>query len=170
MTADTSTLDDISPTPPQRWGRRLGAVVLFVVVLAGAAGFFGVHSRTVTTAGSGYSVQVVYPQVARAGLDTPWRVRVHHDGGLPGQITLAVTADYLRMFDTQGFYPDASEVTNDGRFVYFTFGTKTGSEDFMVDADFYIQPASQIGKHATVQLIIDRKVVTETSIHTWLVP
>jgi hypothetical protein len=171
--SDRSTIDDIrwpSAGPPPAWGRRIATAVLAVIVVLGACGFLGVRSRTVTTSSDGYTLTVTYPQVARAGLDVPWRARVHHPGGFPQQIILAVSTDYFRMFETQGFFPDADSATNDGTFVYFTFDTQPGSEDFLVDYDAYIQPASQIGKSAMVELFVAGNLVAKTSLHTWLVP
>jgi hypothetical protein len=172
VAVDDSTLQDVlrgHEGPPARWGRRVGTVVLLLVVVAGALGVFGVHSRTVSTTSNGYTLSVTYPQVARAGLDVPWRARIHHTGGFPAKITLAVTSDYFRMFETQGFFPDADSTTNDGHFVYFSFVTPPG-DDFVVDYDAYIQPSSQIGKSATVQLLVAGKVMARTSLRTWLVP
>jgi hypothetical protein len=167
-----STTEDIrsAERPSARWWRGLGIIVMFVVVVLGAAGFFGVRSRTTSVSSDGYTMTVTYPQSARAGLDVPWRVHVHHAGGFPAKITLAVTTAYFRIFETQGFYPDADSATNDGKFVYFDFDTQPGSDDFLVDYDAYIQPASQLGRSATVKLIIGGKVVTTASLHTWLVP
>jgi hypothetical protein len=167
-----STLADVrraADGPVPRWGRRLGIVVLLVVVLAGALGFLGVRTRTVHATANGYTLSVTYPQIARAGLDIAWRAHVHHAGGFSGDITIAVSTDYFRMFETQGFYPDADSSTNDGHFVYFNF-TKPPGDDFLVDYDAYIQPSSQLGKPATVKLLIGNKLKVQTSLHTWLVP
>lgn len=167
-----STLDDIRRVedgPAPRWGHRVGVAVLSLVVLSGALGVFGVHSGTTTADHDGYRLSVTYPQVARAGLDVPLRVRVHHDGGFSSDITLAITADYFRMFETQGFFPNADKTTGDGRFVYLTF-TKPAGEDFLLDYDAYIQPSSQLGKAATMRLIISGTVVAETSFRTVLAP
>jgi hypothetical protein len=172
MVTGDSTTRDVRPArdgPSTQWGRRSGTVMLFLVVLAGACGLFGVRSRTVIADSGGWRLRITYPQVARAGLDVPFRVTVHHPGGLPPKITVAVSTDYFRMFETQGFFPDADSVTNDGRFVYFTFGTPDGDR-FVVDYDAYIQPASQIGKPATVKVIAAGRDVASTSLHTWLVP
>jgi hypothetical protein len=173
MPTDTWTAADVRRAeegPPPMWGRRLGTSLLLIIVLLGAVGVLGVHSRTITTSGSGWRMSVTYPQTARAGLDVPWRVRVHHPGGLPDKLTLAVSADYFRMFETQGFFPDADSETNDGKYVYFTFDTSAGSDDFLVDYDAYIQPSAQIGKSGTVELIIGKSVVAKASLHTWLAP
>jgi hypothetical protein len=166
-------MEDVRPVDrgaAARWARRAGIAVLLVIVLLGAIGFFGVRSRTTTTTSHGYTMSVTYPQAARAGLDVPWRVRVHRDGGLPNQLTLAVSTDYFRMFETQGFYPNADSSSNDGTFVYFIFDTHAGSEDFVVDYDAYIQPAAQLGKSATVELLVGKRVVAKATLRTWLVP
>jgi hypothetical protein len=167
-----STLRDVRRAgagPPSRWVQRTGLTVLLLIVVAGAVGVFGVHSRTTTTRSGGYELSVTYPQTARAGLDVPWRVHVHHDSGFNSAITLAVSTDYWRMFETQGFFPDADSSTNDGRFVYLNFQNPRGT-DFVLDYDAYIQPAAQIGKSATVKLIVHGTVVAEATLHTWLVP
>jgi hypothetical protein len=144
-------------------------VLLTGLVVAGALGVFGVHSSTVRTSSNGYDLSVTYPKVARAGLDVPWRAHVHNDAGLPDQFTIAISSDYFRMFETQGFYPTADSMSNDGRFVSFHFVGAQGA-DFVLEYDAYIQPASQVGKSATVELIVDGQVVAQASIKTWLVP
>jgi hypothetical protein len=168
-----STLDDVRPVEKgsaAQWGRGVGIAALLVVVVLGATGFFGVRSRTTTVASDGYSMSVTYPQSARAGLDVPWRVRIHHPGGFPKQITLAVTRSYFHMFETQGWYPDADSASSDGTFIYFVFDTQPGSDDFVVDYDTYIQPGSQLGKSADVKLIIAGRLITTASLRTWLLP
>ncbi len=168
-----STLVDVAPAsagPHSHWGRRTGVAVLLVVVVLGALGVFGVHSRTTTRSSNGYTLSVTYPQVARAGLDVPWRARVHRAGGVNSDITLAVSSAYFRMFETQGFYPDPDSATNDGDYVYMHFTGLRPGRDFVLEYDAYIQPASQIGKSATVRLLVGGREVARTTFHTWLVP
>lgn len=155
--------------PAPQWGRRVGVTVLFVVVAIGALGGFGVRSRTVGAEQNGYTLHVTYPQTARAGLDVPWRARVHHDGGFATDLTLAISTDYFRMFETQGFYPDADSAANDGRFVYLTF-TKPPGDEFVLDYDAYIQPGSQLGKSATVEVLVAGAVMVRATLRTWLLP
>ncbi|PZS34638.1 MAG: hypothetical protein DLM58_05420 [Pseudonocardiales bacterium] len=168
-----SMLDDVRPAsagPPSRTGSRIGIVILAVVVLLGATGALGVHSRTSRHTSNGYTLSVTYAQVARSGLDAPWRVRVHRDGGVNSDITLAVTSDYFRMFETQGFYPTPDSTTNDGDYVYMGFTKLMPGRDFVLDYDAYIQPASQIGKSGIVRLLVKGREMARTSFHTWLVP
>lgn len=167
-----STLDDVRRAGERsaaRWARRLGVSLLVVVVAVGAVGGFGVRSDTVNADGDGYTLSVTYPRIARAGLDAPWQVRVHHLGGFSSDLTLAISAHYFRMFETQGFFPDPDSATNDGSFVYLTF-TKPRGDDFVLDYDAYLQPASQVGKSAVVKLLLEDTVVAQTDLRTWLVP
>jgi hypothetical protein len=169
-----SLLSDVrrgAPSAAAVWARRGGLTLLLAIVLLGAIGFFGVHSRTVEATGEdGYTLTVTYPQVARAGLDVPWRAEVRHPGGVDQDVTLAISTDYFRMFETQGFYPDAADATNDGSFVYFTFDKPPAGHDFLVDYDAYIQPSAQLGKPAIVKLIISGHEVARVHLRTWLAP
>lgn len=171
-TPEMSTLHDVRPValgpPVQKW-RRIGIVLLVAVVGAGATGYLGVHSSSTSVQKSGWTLTVTYPQVARAGLDVPWRVSVQSPGDLPATITLAISTNYFRMFETQGFFPTPSAMTDDGAFAYLTFATQPGN-DFVVDYDAYIQPAQQIGKSGTVELIVHGAVEAQRSFRTWLLP
>jgi hypothetical protein len=160
---------DTAEGPAPQWGRRIGVAVLFVIVVLGGLGLFGVRSRTVETSSSGYTLRVVYPQVARSGLDVPVRVEVQHAGGFGKALTVAITSDYLRMFETQGWYPTPDHVGSDGQFEYMTFDNPVG-DTFVLDYDAYIQPSAQIGKSATVEVIAGHVVVAHADLKTWLLP
>ena len=168
-----SLLEDVrrsTTRPIARWGRRAGLTALLLVVLLGAFGFLGVRTGAQSASSQGYTLEVVYPKVARAGLDVQWTARVHRADRNLDDVTLAITTDYFRMFETQGFYPDASDSTNDGQFVYFTFSKPPAGHDFVLDFDAYIQPSSQIGKSAEVKLIMGGQEITSTTIRTVLMP
>lgn len=167
-----STLADVRPASAgaaPRWGRRIGTVVLLLVVIAGAAGLFGVRSDTATVTQNGYTLTVVYPKVARAGLDAPWRVHVHHPGGFSDDITISVTLDYFRMWESQGFFPDPDSASNDGKYYDMQF-SKPDGDDFQVDYDAYIQPTAQFGKGGHVRVFVGKNLVAQLAIHTWLAP
>jgi hypothetical protein len=169
-----STLADVrgaAEGPLNPWPHRIGLLVLFVVVVLGATGLLGVRSGTTSAHDNGYTLSVVYPHVSRAGLDSPFRIRVHADNGtIPGDITLGISEPWFRLFETQGFFPDADSSTNDGQFVYLTFSQPGPGHDFLLEYDAYIQPAAQLGKSATIVLQIDGHEVARTSLKTWLAP
>lgn len=155
---------------PRAWPRRVTIAVLLLIVVAGATGFLGTHTRTASASADGYRLTLTYAWVARPGLDVPWRVQVHCPGGCRDDITLAVSAEYFRIFETQGFSPNVDQSTSDGKFVYLTFSAPPAGHDFGVDYDAYIQPGSHTGAPATVRLIVQSRLITELHVHTWLVP
>jgi hypothetical protein len=170
-----STLADVAPPRPRRRaraGRRAVLGLLAVVVAAGAVGALGVHTGSAEASSpDGWRLKVWYPHIARAGLDVNFRVQVHHDGGFGSDdITLALSRRYFDIFETQGFHPDADKATSDGRYIYLSFSPPDAGDDFTVDYDAYIQPASQVGRHAELSLMDHQNKRLTVNFHTWLVP
>lgn len=156
MELPRSTIEGVESATQARaavWWRRAFLAALLVIVLAGATGFLGDTTATTRASGGGYDLQLTYATTARAGLDVPWEVTVRHTGGFPGKaLTLAVTGDYFDIYETQGFHPDASASTRDGRTLYLTFDPPPG-DTFVVAYDAYVQPSSQVGRGGTVAVI-----------------
>jgi hypothetical protein len=154
-------------------GRRIALSLMALAVLVGATGFLGVKARTLRSSAFGYTMTLTYPQIARPGLDIPWRLTLHHAGGFDQKqnITVAVSNRYWDIFEFQGLHPEPSDETADSDFVYLTFEPPPpGSDAFSVSLDTYVQPASQIGRHAVTAVIIGGQRVTQVSYTTWLVP
>ena len=143
--------------------------LLTVIVVAGAAGLFGVRSSGATASGGGWTVSVTYASVARAGLDVPWAVEVRREGGFTGPITLAVTADYFDIYEEQGLDPAPATETADGDRLYWTFDPPPG-DTLSVDFDAYIQPSSQLGAAGEVAVLDGGAEVVSVPFRTWLVP
>jgi hypothetical protein len=173
--ARASTLSDVGGTDAARRGRpwRMVALgVLCLVVALGAVGAFGVRSRSVSATASGYQLSLTYPWVARAGLDVPWRVTVRRPGGFQGRksVTLAVTADYFDIFETQGFHPEPTSETRDADRLYLTFALPRSGEVFVADFDTYVQPSAQLGRRARVAVLEGPVERVGLGFTTWLVP
>jgi hypothetical protein len=172
IATEGDTLNDVLRTPPGRaatWGRRGFMSAVAALVLAGATGLLGVHTSTVSATGSDYSMSVQYPAIARAGLDTTFQVTVTHPGGFSKPIVLQISKDYFDMFETQGFFPDASSATRDASNLTLTFAPPTG-DTFTMYYDAYIQPSSQRGHSATVSLLVGGSAVASAHLVTRLVP
>jgi hypothetical protein len=170
--SDDSTLGDVRPVergPRPTAVRRLLVALLTAIVVAGAAGLFGVRSSEATASNAGWTVSVTYAAVARAGLDVPWKVTVHRDGGFTGPVTLAVTADYFDIFESQGLDPEPSSETSDGDRLFWTFDPPPGDQ-LSVDFDAYIQPSSQLGASGEVAVLNAGVPVVSVPFRTWLVP
>jgi hypothetical protein len=169
---DDSMLADIRDSDAMwrgRAGRRVAVGALTVLLTLGLTGALGVHTSEVTASEGGYQVTVEYPRVARAGLDIRWRVSVRHPGGFDQPVTIATTADYFDIMETQGFLPGPQDETSTGRSVYQTYAPPAG-ELFQVTYDGYIQPASQLGRRATTMLVVDGRQLARVDYRSWLLP
>lgn len=151
-----STLADFETTREgvrSLWIRRAFLTLLLTVTLAGLAGLLGVRSTTSTHTELGWTLTLEHASVARAGLDVPWEVTVHRRGGFDGPVTLAVTGDYLDIFETQAFHPEPAASRRDAQLLYLEFEPPPAGEELVVAYDAYIQPASQIGADGSVSVI-----------------
>lgn len=169
---DDSTLGDVRPVeqgPRPTLVRRVLVALLTAIVVAGAAGLFGVRSSEATASADGWTVSVTYASVARAGLDVPWQVVVRREGGFTGPVVVAVTADYFDIYEEQGLDPAPATETADGERLYWTFEPPPGDE-LTVDFDAYIQPASQLGASGEVAVLEGGAEVVTVPFRTWLVP
>lgn len=168
-TATTSGLPE-SRLRAAVWGRRLGVAVLTLIVAADLVGALGVHTSTQAASGAdGYHLSLDYPGIARPGLDVVWRARVDHPGGFDAPITLAITGDYLSIYETQGFHPKPSAETRDGHDLLLTFDPPP-HDTFVLDYDAYIQPSSQAGRTARVGVVVADSEVVGVTYKTRLVP
>jgi hypothetical protein len=143
--------------------------LMTLVLLAAAITLLGVHSSRASTESAGYEVQVVYPRIARAGLDVPWEVTVRHPGGFGSTVRLAVQAHYFDLFETQGFRPEPSDETREGDTWYLTFAAPPG-DTFRVYFDGYVQPGSQRGRGGWVGVVDHGQLLARTGFSTWLWP
>jgi hypothetical protein len=169
--SESSTLVDLrdAENPAATWTRRVWILLLAALVAVAATGFLGVRTGTVTNSAGGYDLTLRYPEVARAGLDTRWQVRVRHPGGFGKTVELVVTADYFDVFETQGLWPEPSAETRGARYLHWTFDPPAG-DTLVVDYDAYIQPASQVGRDGTVAVVVDGRPVVSVHFDTRLMP
>lgn len=155
--------------PASVWARRAMLAAMGLVLLAALLTALGVHSSRASTEAGGYRIDVVYPRVARAGLDVPWEVTVTHSGGFGKDLELAVDAHYFDLYESQGFRPEPSDETRAGDTWYLTFAAPPG-DSFRVYFDGYIQPGSQRGRGGWVAVVDGGRQVARTEFSTWLWP
>ena len=152
------------------WLRRGAITLLVLVVVAGATGWLGVRSATVTDSGDGWQLSVEYPMVARAGLDTPWTVTVESAEPIAGEVTVAVTTEWFSLFETQGLSPAPVAETSDDTMTYFVLNPPPSGTTLTLDYDAYVQPAAQLGESAEVWLVVDGERVATVDYRTWVLP
>lgn len=152
------------------WVRRGFLTLLLAFVVAGLMGVLGVRTQTVVHRESGWTLQLEHASVARAGLDVPWEVTVFRSGGFDGPITLAVTGEYLDIFESQAFHPEPSASRRDAQLLYLEFEPPPAGERFVVAYDAYIQPASQVGADGSVSVLDGGVAVATVEFRTSLLP
>jgi hypothetical protein len=150
--------------------RRSGLILLWAIVIAGATGLLGVHSRDVSSSGQGYRATLSYPAIARAGWDVPWHLVVTAPGGFgDSDVTIAVSRSFFDIYETQGFHPEPDAETSDADYVYLRFSPPP-SDTLVIDYDAYIQPTAQRGRRASLVLITDGQQRLRLSWRTFLLP
>lgn len=167
-----STLEGLEGVRSDRraeWSRRAFLALLVLVLVAGVSGRLGVRTERREASEGSWTVGLTYAAVARAGLDVPFEVTVHREGGFDGPVTLALTGDYLDIFETQGFTPEPSATTRGVDRVYLEFDPPSGST-LVVAYDAYIQPSSQVGADGTVGVYDGGRVQAAVSFRTLLLP
>lgn len=169
--ATTSTLDRLGEaiSPGTLWARRGVVALLALGILAGVLGLLGVTTREVRAESGGYELEVTYPRIARAGLDTPWQLRITRAGGLPDEVEVAITGEYTDIFESQGMWPDATEMTRDGQRLMLTFVAPEG-DTLVVDFDLYVQFSSQVGRDATISVVEGGRDMVSVAYTTTLLP
>lgn len=167
----TPTIPDLPAASPTGavWGRRAGVAGLALVVIADLVGVLGVHTDTRSASGDGYRLSLLYPAIARPGLDVRWEARVEHPGGFDHPITLALTGDYYSIFEDQGYHPEPASETRTGRELLLTF-TPPHGDTFVVDYDAYVQPASEVGRDGRLTLRVGGRPTASVDFRTFLWP
>lgn len=171
-----STLEgvDFDPATGRRavWARRAFIALLAVIVAVGLLDLLGVRSRTVRaqSADGTETVEVYYAQVARAGLDVPFRITVHRDGGFNGQVVLAVSSDYLDLFDRSDVDPTPASATATEDSSVWRFEAPPG-DTLQVAFDMQVQGGRHWGRKGTVAVLDDNgSPIVQVGFKTWLSP
>jgi hypothetical protein len=153
-----------------RQGRRVAIAALWLIVIAGGVGLFGVHSPTVSASRDGVEASLTYAGIARAGWDVPWHLVISKDGGFgTGSVTVAVSRSFFDIYETQGFHPSPESETSDDHYVYLEFAPPPG-DTLVIDYDAYIQPTAQIGRTSDLKVITDGVERVSVRWHTFLFP
>lgn len=146
---------DIRDHPGVGRARRIGQGV-FVVALAaflGVAflGAYGVRSTTVRASGGGYDLAVHHGTTSRPALATPFDITVRRAGGFDGPVTLAVTAEYFRLWDENGLFPEPADESVEDGWLVWEYDPPEG-EVLSITYDARIEPAAQSGRKGRVEV------------------
>ena len=119
---------------------------------------YGVDTATVRAEGGGYALEVSYPSVSRPALASPFEITVTRPGGFDGPVTLAISREYLKMWDENGLIPAPAAETTHGEWVHWEFDPPDGTE-LTVFYDARIEPGAQSGQTGKVAVVEDGPVV-----------
>jgi hypothetical protein len=147
-------------------------LLLALVVTAGLLEVFGVRSRSVSAASADQqvSLELHYAHVARAGLSVPFEVTVHRQGGFDQKIVLAVSNDYLGIFDQNAKSPEPVEETGSDREIEWRFDPPEG-ETFTFSLDARVQGSRHWGRSGLVRLLDEAgSQLAQVKFKTWLAP
>ncbi len=144
----------------RRWLYRATTTLLCLLVglavldAMGVTAVYGVKARTVSADGGGYRLEVRYPVVARPALAAPFDIALGREGGFDGPVTLAVTSDYLAIWDANGLDPEPSSSITDEQRLLWEFEPE--GDTLVVSFDARIEPGVQWGRAGRVEVLDDR--------------
>lgn len=167
---------DLAPAPDAgargAWVRRGFLAVLATVVGLALFGWLGVRSRSTRaqSADGSLAIEVTYAQVARAGLDVPFRVKVTRPGGFAGQVSVRVSSAYLELFDVGGVHPEASGGSSTPVSAAWEFDRPRGPA-FEFSLDMQVQGGKHFGRSGLV-VVRDHGdgATARATFKTWLAP
>ncbi|CAN5696234.1 MAG: hypothetical protein ACR2HP_07790 [Ilumatobacteraceae bacterium] len=176
----TSTIDQLVTAPPPQLARLRALHLVTTMVLAALLGLgvldlfgvlpvYGVEVERVSAAGGGYELEVLYSTVSRPALATPFEITVTRPGGFDAPIELALSQQYLTLFDENGLSPAPSAETSLGPFVLWEFDPPEG-DTLTVYFDARIEPQLQLGVTGEVAVIEDGAPVVQVEFHTAIRP
>jgi hypothetical protein len=176
----TSTTDDLGTAGRTEVNRLRAlhvvttAVLIGLMVLGVLDGFgvlpvYGVDTGRVSASGGGYDLEVLYGTVSRPALATPLQIEVRRAGGFDGPVELALTQQYLTLFDENGLSPAPAAETSFGPYVLWEFDPPEG-ETLTVYFDARIEPQLQRGRTGEVAVIEDGEPVVAVQFETELRP
>ena len=152
----SSTTSGVGPDPGigarAAWARRGFIAFLAIVVLVGLLDLLGVKSRTVDASSpdGAITLDVHYAQIARAGLDVPFRITVERPGGFDQDMTVAVSSDVPRPLRPQSSLdPDASVGDGNRRHVIWQFDPPPG-DTLEISVDMQVQGGRHWGRTGAV--------------------
>ena len=135
-----------------------------VVDAANVVDVWGVDTATVEEVGpGGLRLAVRHPTVTRPALASPFEIVVEQPGGFDAQeVEIAVSVDYLTLWDVNGVFPSPKDERSDGDRVVWTFDAPEGSV-LRVVYEARIEPGVQLESRAGAVSVLDEGGVAEVT-------
>lgn len=162
----------------RRLSYAIGTLLVSIIVIAGAVddaadvGIFGVTTgtRSAVTADGEMTVTVRYPTATRPAMASPFDIEIEKAGGFNERIQVAVSWDWLEMWDENAFYPGPSSSWGEDDHLVMEFDPPEG-DVLRIIYDARIQPAQQWGRDGYVAIVDSAGALTGTvRFHTRVLP
>ena len=171
---DDDTISDLGDAPPRRRTRRLrnaGVGVLVLIVAAAAFDLLGPRTGEASAQGAGYTMSMVFPQIARAGEPAPLRITLKADGGFGDTVQLRICDTWFDHLDFQSWYPNPSAETSTPGWVIYEFDPPPEGSAMQIRLDARVAPGQLAGRdHCEVSVLEDDRPQVTASFTTWRVP
>jgi hypothetical protein len=174
--AAVSTNIELEPNPDRlrlaRNFRRIGIGALVVLLGLGLAGVFDPSEGDVSASArgaDGLELRVSYPEQLRGGLESTLDVELSRAGGFGSPIEVAITRDWLELFDLGSIDPQPDSSTGDPDRVIWSFSPPPG-DTLEVTVNLTLRPAVRSGEQATVAVIDEGRELASTEFSTGVVP
>ncbi|RIQ20323.1 hypothetical protein [Jiangella rhizosphaerae] len=150
--------------------RRVGIVLMCLLVLAALTGLLGPRAAVTSAAGGGYELTVRHAQVTRPSIPMPLEITVRRDGGFDGPVTLSIGKDLLDRADFNDWYPNPDGETSGPDRLEYEFAPPAG-EVLHVMLDARTAPGQLPSSQRYAVAVVDQDVVmVETDFRMTVLP
>lgn len=171
--SETSTWSDLgsqTASRRRRNGRRLGFLLLLLIVLAGLLNVLGPRASTARAEADGYTLEVVHAAVARSGQPAPLEITVDSPVPFTKPIEIVLDARLFDSLDFQNWYPNPDSETRAGDELSYEFAPPEGNQ-LVVHLDARVSPGLALGPEPHwVELLIGDEVVARVDYEVWVAP
>lgn len=167
----TSDLPDRPPGSTGRWLRRLGVALLTLIVIGAGLDLFGPRTGELSRQGGGHTLDVVYPQIARAGEPAPLHVVVETTSQFGDTVQLRFCDSYFDHLDFQSWYPNPSAESSEPGWVVYEFDAPPSGTILDISLDARVAPGQLGGTdECEISVLVDDEPVVTASFTTWRAP
>ena len=152
-------------------GRRAGVGVLVLITAAAAFDALGPRTGDTSADGGGYSLDLEYPQIARAGEPAPLVLIITSEDAFGESVQVRFCATYFEHLDFQAWYPSPSAEASEGDWVVYEFDPPPSGQTLRVALDARVAPGQLGGRDACeVSVLTAGEPAVTATWTTWRMP
>jgi hypothetical protein len=145
--------------------------VLLLITAAAALDVLGPRTGDTSASGAGYALDLVYPQIARAGEPAPLIVSITSEAALSEPVQVRLCAGYFDHLDFQAWYPSPSAETSEPGWVVYEFDPPPQGQTLRVALDARVAPGQLGGRDACeVSVLGQGEPAVTATWTTWRMP